>query len=81
MRMKIRVKLFGVLPQRYPDYDSSQGLEVEIPEGARVKDLLTRLEISASDGGLVAIDNLVVQHDHELEAGVSVRIFQRAFGG
>ena len=79
--MKIRVKLFGVLPQRYPDYDSSQGLEVEIPEGARVKDLLTRLEISASDGGLVAIDNLVVQHDHELEAGVSVRIFQRAFGG
>lgn len=79
--MKIRVKLFGVLPQRYPDYDSSQGLEVEIPEGARVKDLLARLEISASDGGLVAIDNLVVQHDHELEAGVSVRIFQRAFGG
>jgi sulfur carrier protein ThiS len=81
MRMKIRVKLFGILPQRYPDYDSSQGLEVEIPEGARVKDLLARLEISASDGGLVAIDNLVVQHDHELEAGVSVRIFQRAFGG
>ena len=79
--MKIRVKLFGVLPQRYPDYDSSQGLEVEIPEGASVKDLLARLEISASDGGLVAIENLVVQHDHELEAGVSVRIFQRAFGG
>ena len=79
--MKIRVKLFGILPQRYPDYDSSQGLEVEIPEGASVKDLLARLEISASDGGLVAIDNLVVQHDHELEAGVSVRIFQRAFGG
>ena len=79
--MKIRVKLFGTLPQRYPDYDSKQGLEVEIPEGARVKDLLARLEISASDGGLVAIDNLVVQHDHELEAGVSVRIFQRAFGG
>ena len=79
--MKIRVKLFGTLPQRYPDYDSSQGLEVEIPDGARVKDLLAHLELSASDGGLIAIDNLVVQHDHELETGVSVRIFQRAFGG
>ena len=79
--MKIRVKLFGTLPQRYPDYDSTQGLEVEIPDGARVKDLLAHLELSASDGGLVAIDNLVVRHDHELEAGVSVRIFQRAFGG
>ena len=79
--MKIRVKLFGTLPQRYPDYDSSQGLEVEIFDGANVKDLLARLEISASDGGLVAIDNLVVRHDHELKDGASVRIFQRAFGG
>jgi sulfur carrier protein ThiS len=79
--MKIRVKLFGTLPQRYPDYDPEQGLEVEIPDGAKVKDLLTRLEISASDGGLVAVDNLVVQHDDALKEGVSVRIFQRAFGG
>ena len=79
--MKIEVKLFGTLPQRYPDYDSTQGLEVELPDGAKVKDLLVHLEISDSDGGLVAIDNLVVQHDHELKDGVSVRIFQRAFGG
>ena len=79
--MKIRVKLFGTLPQRFPDYDSTQGLEVEIPDGAKVKDLLARLEISASDGGLVAIDNVVVQHDDDLKEGVSVRIFQRAFGG
>jgi len=79
--MKIRVKLFGTLPQRYPDYDPKQGLEVEIPEGAKVNDLLARLDISASDGGLVAVDNLVVQHDDELKDGVSVRIFQRAFGG
>ena len=79
--MKIRVKLFGTLPQRYPDYDSTRGLEVEIPDGATVKDLLDRLDFSASDGGLVAIDNLVVRHDHQLKDGVSVRIFQRAFGG
>ena len=79
--MKIRVKLFGTLPQRFPDYDSTQGLEVEIPDGAKVKDLLARLEISASDGGLVAIDNVVVQHDDDLKEGVSVRIFQRVFGG
>ena len=79
--MKIRVKLFGTLPQRYPDYDSTRGLKVEIPDGATVKDLLAHLEFSAADGGLVAIDNQVVQHDHELQDGVSVRIFQRAFGG
>ena len=79
--MKIRVKLFGTLPQRYPDYDSARGLELEIPDGAKVKDLLARLEISAADGGLVAIDNRVVRHDDELKEDSSVRIFQRAFGG
>jgi len=79
--MKIRVKLFGTLPQRYPGYDTSLGLEVEIPDGAKVKDLLARLKIFASDGGLVVIDNLVVQHDDALKEGVSVRIFQSAFGG
>ena len=79
--MKIRVKLFGTLPQKYPGYDSSQGFEVEIPDGAKVKDLLARLEIYASDGGMVAVDNLVVQQDDALKEGVSVRIFQSAFGG
>ena len=79
--MKVRVRLFGTLPQRFPDYDSTNGLEVEFPYGAKVQDLLARLEISASEGGIVAIDNLVVPHDHELTDGASVRIFQRAFGG
>ena len=79
--MRLRVKLFGTLPQRYPGYDSSQGLEVEIPDGAKVKDLLARLEIYASDGGLVAVDNLVLQKDDVLQEGVSVRIFQSALGG
>ncbi len=79
--MKIRVKLFGTLPQRYPDYDATRGLEIEIPAGAKVKDILARLEISAADGGLVAIDNRVVRHDDELKEDSCVRIFQRAFGG
>lgn len=79
--MKVRVKLFGTLPQRYPEYDREDGLEVEIPDGARVKDLLTYLELSSSDGGVAAIDNLVVNAEKKLKEGVCVRIFQGAFGG
>ena len=79
--MKIRVKLFGTLPQRYPDYNSEHGLEVEVPDGAKVRDLLAHLELSASDSGIVAVDNLVVKANQTLKDGVSVRIFQRAFGG
>ena len=79
--MKISVKLFGTLPQRFPGYNAAQGLEVEIPDGAKVKDLLAHLDISSSDSGFVAVNNQVVQHDDDLKEGASVRIFQRAFGG
>ena len=79
--MKVRVKLFGTLPQRYPDYDPEDGLEVEIPDGARVKDLLAYLELSSSDGGVASIENLVVNVEEKLNEGVCVRIFQSAFGG
>ena len=79
--MKVWVKLFGTLPQRYPEYDPEDGLEVEIPDGARVKDLLACLEISSSDGGVAAIDNVVVNIEEKLKEGVCVRILQGAFGG
>ncbi len=79
--MNVWVKLFGTLPQRYPEYDPEDGLEVEIPDGAKIKDLLAYLELSSSDGGVVAIDNLVVNVEEKLKEGVCVRIFQRAFGG
>jgi sulfur carrier protein ThiS len=79
--MKVKVKLFGTLPQRYPEYDPEDGLEVEIPDGARVKDLLAYLELSSSDGGVAAIENLVVNVEEKLKEGVCVRIIQGAFGG
>ena len=79
--MKVRVKLFGTLPQRYPDYDPVDGLEVEISDGASVKDRLAFLELSSSDGGVAAIENLVVNVEEKLKEGVCVRIFQGAFGG
>ena len=79
--MKVRVKLFGTLPQRYPDYNRDHGIEVEIPIGAKVKDLLAHLGLSASDSGIVAVNNLVVKENETLKADVCVLIFQRAFGG
>ena len=44
--MKIRVKLFGTLKGNVSDYDPEHGLEVEIPDGAKVADLLSHLGIS-----------------------------------
>ena len=48
--MKVKVRLFGTLSQKFPGYDSVKGLEVEIPDGARVKDLLAHLGIPETGG-------------------------------
>jgi sulfur carrier protein ThiS len=50
--MRIRVKLYGTLSQQFPQYRHSEGMEVEIPDGATVKDLLARLEISEKQGAV-----------------------------
>jgi sulfur carrier protein ThiS len=79
--MKIRARLFGTLGQRFQDYNPDKGLAVEIPDGAKIKDLLVHLEISDADGVFVAVNNRVAEADQELNEGAVVQILQRASGG
>ena len=51
--MKVRVKLFGTLSQRFPGYEDKRGIEVDIPDGAMVKDILAYLKITKSQGALL----------------------------
>ena len=79
--MKMRVKLYGALSQRFPGYRHSQGIEVEIPDGATVKDLLAFLEISESQGAAVIIEGRVLKADDEMPRGVPVNVLQVVQGG
>ena len=79
--MKMRVKLYGTLSQRFPDYRHSQGIEVEIPEGATVKDLLALLEISKSQRAVVAVEGRILKPDDQMERDVPVHIVQTIHGG
>jgi sulfur carrier protein ThiS len=79
--MIVTVRFSGTLGRRYENYNRDKGLAVEIPDGAKVKDLLAHLEISSADGGLVAVNNRVAKEDEELEEGAFVHILQRAHGG
>ena len=79
--MKVRVKLFGTLSQGFPGYQRSQGLEVEIPEGATVKDLLAHLEISESQGAVVIAEGRVLKADDKMPQGVLVNVLQAIGGG
>ena len=79
--MKVRVKLYGTLSRRFPAYQHSQGIEVEIPDGATVKDLLALLEISESRGTVVIVEGRVLKADDKMRCGVPVNVFQAIQGG
>ena len=79
--MKVKVKLFGTLGKRFPGYHHEQGMDVEIPDGARVKDLLAHLDISPSQGGIVSVDTRLMKPNDKLQNGALVNIFQPVFGG
>lgn len=80
-RVNVRVKLFGLLARRFPGYDPEEGMAVEIPQGARVKDLLTQLEVSKEEGGVVAVDGLIQKAEAELKDGSVIHVFHLITGG
>jgi sulfur carrier protein ThiS len=79
--MKVRVKLYGTLSQRFPGYQHSQGVEVDIPDGATVKDLLAHLEISESQGAVVITEGRILKADDKMQPGVPVNVLQAIGGG
>ena len=79
--MKIRVRLFGTLGKDLPDYRHAAGLEVEIPENAKVGDLLRHLKIAESQRAVVAINGRIMKPDDILQSGAAVHVFQSVFGG
>ena len=79
--MNVRVKLYGTLSQGFPGYQPSQGIEVEIPDGATVKDLLALLEISESQRAVVIVEGRILKADDEIRPGVPVSVLQAIHGG
>ena len=79
--MKVKVRLYGTLSQRFPGYRHSEGLEVELPDGAAAKDLLALLEISESQGAVVIMEDRILKADDRIRGGVTVNVLQSIYGG
>jgi sulfur carrier protein ThiS len=80
-RMKIRVKLYGNLAKQFHGYRHSQGIEVEIPDGATAKDLLTYLKISEAQGITVAMEGRILKPNDAIQEDFPVHILQPLAGG
>ena len=81
--MKVKVNLYGTLSQKVSGYRQSQGIEVEVPEGATVKELLSILQIPVlgSQKAVVAIDGCIRKANDEIPSGARAQIFQPMHGG
>jgi sulfur carrier protein ThiS len=79
--MKVKVKLYGTLSLNVPEYKPSQGIDIEMPDGATVKDLLTHLEILETRGATVIANGRVLKADDEMQDGSSLDVFQSIQGG
>ena len=84
--MKIDVRLFANLRDRFPSDDRGRGT-VSLPSGASVQDLLDHLEIPQRSAQMVLVDRQQVARDRTartaifLEIGQTVSIFPPLAGG
>ncbi len=79
--MKIRVILFGTLRKSFPGHDPVYGVEVELPEGSSVGDLISHIDLPAKKFGMVSMDGHLVKAGNLLRENAVVRVFQPVFGG
>jgi len=79
--LKITVKLFGTLAMGFSGYDPVTGMDIDIPDGAKIMDIFARLDISAHEGCFVSMNNRVVGKDQKLTGNATVLIFQALAGG
>ena len=79
--MKIRIILFGTLRKSFSDHDPLLGMEVEIPEGSTVGDLIAHIDLPTQKLGMVSMDGNLVKAGNMLKENAVVRVFQPIFGG
>ena len=79
--MRIKAKLYGTLSQRFPGYSHSEGIELDLPEGATVKELFALLEIPESQKAVLTMEGRIQKPGDVLQSGAQVHIFNPIHGG
>lgn len=81
MPLKLNVRLYGTLSRSFDEYDHMSGLDVVLPEGTSIHDLLIHLDLLARRLGMVLMDGRPAQKDTRLKDEAKIKIFQPIAGG
>jgi sulfur carrier protein ThiS len=79
--MKITVKLFGELRRDIPAYQHDKGMELTIPEGSKVVDLMALLKISNPQTITAIMEGRVLPSEEKLINGSLINLFHVMYGG
>ncbi|NMB53903.1 MAG: MoaD/ThiS family protein [Leptolinea sp.] len=79
--MQVTVKLFATLTHYGPGVRAGEPFKVDLPENARVIDLINTLHIPSEEAHVVFINNMIVRHETPLKVGSDIGIFPQVAGG
>ncbi len=79
--MKVYVKLYALLRKHHPGPNRSVPLEVELPEGAVVADLVPALKLPTNIVRSAFVNNEVAQLQTVLQNGDTIGLFPPVVGG
>jgi sulfur carrier protein ThiS len=79
--MQVHVNLFTGLDRYVSGYDLTRGLDWNLPEKARVRDLIQRLGIPLQAVTLIAVNGEVARGSARLSEGSRVDLFAAMGGG
>lgn len=79
--MRVKVKLYALLRQHHPGPNRSEPLELELPEGARVRDLVPALSLPDKYVKSAFVNNEARDLDWPLSDGDMIGLFPPVVGG
>lgn len=79
--MNVRIKVFGMLRDRFAGYSADKGLEIELPPEATAGELIRQLGIPESMGTVVIEEGRIVKRTDKISGKNDIRIMQPLYGG
>ncbi len=79
--MQLNIKLYGTLSRSFDEYDHLSGMDITLPEGSSINDLLVYLNILSKRVGMILMNDSPVQKDTQIKNEAQIKILQPIAGG
>jgi molybdopterin converting factor small subunit len=79
--MKVNVRLIGSYRKLFPSETKGSSIEVEVPRGTTIAELLSQFEVPLTDDSVIVVNGLSVDWETALVEGDEVAAFSAMAGG